>query len=52
MPLNPFSYKPINRSRDLAKTLNLNSVVSIDSKERLGLNRVSIILPLKDFNDF
>jgi hypothetical protein len=52
MPLNPFSYKPIDQSRDLTKTLNLNSVISIDSKERLGLNRVSIILLLKDFNNF
>jgi hypothetical protein len=52
MPLNPFSHKPIDQSRDLAKTLDLNSVISIDSKERLGLSRVSITLLLKDFNDF
>jgi hypothetical protein len=52
MPLNPFSYKPIDQSRDLAKTLNLNSVVSTDSKERLGLSKVFITLLLKDFNNF
>jgi hypothetical protein len=51
MPLNLFSYKLINQSRDLTKTLNLNLVVSIDSKERLSLSKVSITLLLKDFND-
>jgi hypothetical protein len=52
MPLNPFSYKLIDQSRDLTKTLNLNLIISIDSKERLGLSRVFITLLLKDFNDF
>jgi hypothetical protein len=52
MPLNPFSYKLIDQSRDLTKTLNLNLIISIDSKERLGLSRVFITLLLTDFNDF
>jgi hypothetical protein len=51
MPLNPFSYKLIDQSRDLTKTLNPNLIVSIDSKKRLGLSRVSITLLLKDFNN-
>jgi hypothetical protein len=51
MPLNPFSYKLIDQSRDLTKTLDLNLVISIDSKERLGLGRVFITLLLKDFNN-
>jgi hypothetical protein len=52
MPLNPLSYKLINRSYDFLKTLDLDLVVNTDPKERLGLSRVSITLLLKDFNDF
>ena len=52
MPLNPFSYKLIDRSRDLFKTLDLDPVISTDSKERLSLGEVFIIPLLKDFNNF
>jgi hypothetical protein len=52
MPLNPLPYKLINQSYDFLKTLDLDPVISIDPKERLGLSRVSITLLLKDFNNF
>jgi hypothetical protein len=52
MPLNPLSYKLINQSRDFLKTLNLDPIISINLKERLSLNKVSITLLLKDFNNF
>jgi hypothetical protein len=52
MPLNPLPYKLINRSRDFLKTLDLDLIVSADSKKRLSLSRVFITLLLKDFNDF
>jgi hypothetical protein len=52
MLLNPLSYKLIDRSRDLSKTLDPDPVINTDSKERLSLGGVSIIPLFKDFNDF
>jgi hypothetical protein len=52
MPLNPLPYKLIDQSHDFPKTLDLDPIINIDPKERLGLGKVSITLPLKDFNNF
>jgi hypothetical protein len=52
MPLNPLSYKLIDQSYNFPKTPDLDLVVSVDPKERLGLSEVFITLSLKDFNNF